>query len=79
MDIALALRTMVIPTFTNDTLYDYRGEVPRREWVVHLQAGAGIVADSNPELEYQETVNKSMAMARAIDLAETAFKPEEQV
>lgn len=76
MDIALALRTMVIPTFAHDTLYDYRGEIPRREWVVHLQAGAGIVADSNPELEYQETVNKSMAMARAIDLAETAFRPD---
>ena len=50
-------------------------EPPRakREWVIHLQAGAGIVADSNPESEYQETVNKAAALGRAIDLAEEAF------
>ncbi len=34
---------------------------------VYLQAGAGIVADSVPEMEYQETVNKSKAMVRAIE------------
>ena len=38
---ALALRTMVIPTAADDTLYSYAGPRPRREWVVHLQAGAG--------------------------------------
>jgi anthranilate synthase component 1 len=37
---------------------------------VHLQAGAGIVADSNPTAEWQETVNKAMAVRRAIELAE---------
>ena len=73
MDMALALRTMVIPTKSEDTLYDYSGDVPRREWNVHLQAGAGIVADSVPENEYQETVNKSNALNRAIDLAERCF------
>ena len=36
-----------------------------------VQAGAGIVADSEPATEYQETVNKAAAMLRAIDLAET--------
>lgn len=36
-----------------------------------VQAGAGIVADSNPTAEYQETVNKASAMLRAIDAAET--------
>lgn len=36
-----------------------------------VQAGAGIVADSNPETEFQETVNKASAMLKAIDLAET--------
>jgi anthranilate synthase component 1 len=35
-----------------------------------IHAGAGIVADSNPENEYRETLNKASAMLRAIDLAE---------
>ncbi len=38
---------------------------------VSVQAGAGIVADSNPAAEYQETVNKASAMLRAIDLVES--------
>ncbi|MBI5950476.1 MAG: anthranilate synthase component I [Chloroflexi bacterium] len=38
---------------------------------VSVQAGAGIVADSNPTTEYQETVNKASAMLRAIDTAES--------
>jgi anthranilate synthase component 1 len=38
---------------------------------VSVQAGAGIVADSNPPTEFQETVNKASAMLRAIDLAES--------
>jgi anthranilate synthase component I len=37
---------------------------------VSVQAGAGIVADSNPANEYQETVNKASALLRAIDLVE---------
>jgi len=36
----------------------------------YIQAGAGIVADSIPEMEYRETLNKSKALLRAIDLAE---------
>jgi anthranilate synthase component 1 len=36
-----------------------------------VQAGAGIVADSDPSTEFQETVNKASAMLRAIDIAET--------
>jgi anthranilate synthase component 1 len=36
-----------------------------------VQAGAGIVADSNPTTEFQETVNKASAMLRAIEMAET--------
>ena len=35
-----------------------------------VQAGAGIVADSDPSTEFQETVNKASAMLRAIDMAE---------
>ncbi len=37
---------------------------------IHLQAGAGIVADSVPENEYQETINKAKGMLKAIALAE---------
>jgi anthranilate synthase component I len=36
-----------------------------------VQAGAGIVADSNPNTEFQETVNKATAMLKAIEIAET--------
>ncbi len=38
---------------------------------VSVQAGAGVVADSNPTSEFQETVNKASAMLRAIDVAES--------
>ena len=37
----------------------------------YVQAGAGIVADSVPETEYQETKNKARGMIKAISLAET--------
>lgn len=37
---------------------------------VYLQGGAGIVADSDPEREYQESMNKIEAMARAVEMAE---------
>jgi len=36
---------------------------------IYVQAGAGIVADSRPEREYQETVNKAQAMFKAIQRA----------
>ncbi|HDH05079.1 MAG TPA: anthranilate synthase component I [Nitrospirae bacterium] len=36
----------------------------------YIQAGAGIVADSDPEKEYTETVNKAKGMFRAIEMAE---------
>ena len=35
----------------------------------YIQAGAGIVADSEPESEYVETVNKARAMLQAIEMA----------
>lgn len=35
----------------------------------HVQAGAGIVADSDPSSEYEETVNKAMGVIRAVELA----------
>ncbi|MBW2244054.1 MAG: chorismate-binding protein, partial [Deltaproteobacteria bacterium] len=39
------------------------------EGEVHLQAGAGVVADSVPELEFLECNNKARAMVQAIDMA----------
>jgi anthranilate synthase component 1 len=36
----------------------------------YVQAGAGIVADSNPESEYQECLNKAQALLRAVELAQ---------
>ena len=41
-----------------------------REGRALVQAGAGIVADSVPEREYEETLNKALALLRAIELAE---------
>lgn len=67
MNIALALRTMVVPTKPRVNADG------KKEWKYFLQAGAGIVYESDPEAEYTETVNKAMAMHRAIDLAEKAF------
>jgi anthranilate synthase component I len=39
-----------------------------------VQVGAGIVADSVPELEFEETMNKGRAMLAAISLAEQQFR-----
>ena len=63
MDIAIALRTMVFPT----------AHWKDGTWTVHLQAGAGIVADSIPGVEFEDTVSKAAALSRAIELAEAAF------
>ena len=41
-----------------------------KDGTIHVQSGAGLVADSKPDAEYQETVNKASGMLKAIDLAE---------
>jgi anthranilate synthase component 1 len=41
-----------------------------KDGVAHVQAGGGIVYDSDPPTEYAETENKAMALLRAIDQAE---------
>jgi anthranilate synthase component 1 len=41
-----------------------------RGGVAYVQSGGGIVFDSQPETEYEETVSKAQAMLRAIDIAE---------
>ena len=40
-----------------------------QDHTLHLQAGAGIVADSDAQLEWQETMNKGRAMISAITQA----------
>jgi len=40
--------------------------------VAHIQAGGGIVADSTPEGEFDESVNKSKALLRALEAAHGA-------
>jgi anthranilate synthase component 1 len=45
------------------TLVFHRGQA-------HVQAGAGVVADSTPEGELQETLAKAEALCRAVDMAE---------
>ncbi len=43
--------------------------------VAHVEAAAGIVADSDPAFEYEETVNKAAAILRAVVAAERAAGP----
>ncbi|MDP7346778.1 MAG: anthranilate synthase component I [Phycisphaeraceae bacterium] len=66
MDMAIALRTMVVTPTEADC-------PDPTSWKVHIQAGGGIVADSDPDAEHQETLNKAAALAKAVDLAQRAF------
>ena len=58
-------------SFSNnmDTCINIRSVIMKNR-TAYIQAGAGIVADSVPSNEYQETVNKAKAMVRAIEMAE---------
>lgn len=101
MDMAIALRTMVItpavaadtlvsegfnpsgqgidPTVTEQKQCDGHAECGHDgsySWRVDIQVGAGIVADSDPDAEHQETLSKAAALTKAVDLAETAFARE---
>jgi anthranilate synthase component 1 len=40
------------------------------EGIAYVQAGAGVVADSRPEREFEETLEKAGAMFKAIEMAE---------
>jgi anthranilate synthase component 1 len=44
-----------------------------KDKVAYIQAGGGVVADSDPAAEYQETVNKAKAMMRAVEMAEAGL------
>lgn len=59
MDTCIALRTMVI------TPGSWSGE-----WTIDMQAGAGIVADSDPAAEYEETMNKAKALLAAVAIVD---------
>jgi anthranilate synthase component 1 len=41
-----------------------------KDQVLHIQAGAGVVADSDPRLEWKETMNKGRAIFKAVAMAE---------
>ncbi|WP_075692162.1 anthranilate synthase component I [Corynebacterium sphenisci] len=60
--------------------FDFRGNTDQaiairtglvKDGVVHVQAGGGIVADSDPDAEDEETRNKAAAVLRAVAAAET--------
>jgi len=55
-----------------DTCIAFRTAVVK-DGVAYIQAGGGLVADSVPANEYMETVHKSAAVQRAIDLAEAGL------
>ncbi|MHB1007046.1 MAG: anthranilate synthase component I [Chloroflexota bacterium] len=42
-----------------------------KDGIAYAQAGGGVVVDSDPEREYEETLNKAAALLKALDLAET--------
>jgi anthranilate synthase component 1 len=44
-----------------------------KDGVLHVQAGGGVVADSEPEAEWQETQNKAKALLRAAHMAESGL------
>ncbi len=43
-----------------------------KDGIAHIQAGAGLVADSDPEAEYAESLNKARALWQAKEMAESA-------
>jgi len=54
LNTAITIRTMIVKP-SKDGKYN-----------VYVQAGAGIVADSSPENEYQETINKAKGILKAL-------------
>jgi len=46
----------------------------QRNEKLYIQSGAGLVADSHPQAEYEETINKAKAMLRAVAMAEDIGK-----
>jgi anthranilate synthase component I len=40
---------------------------------IHIQSAGGVVADSSPSFEFEESLNKSKALRRAVELAESGL------
>ena len=59
MDFCITIRTFVLRELEEDGSFQ-----------LTIQAGAGIVADSDPDKEYEETLNKARGLRRAVELAE---------
>lgn len=55
LNTAITIRTMIVETLSGNENH-----------LVSVQAGAGLVADSEPEKEYQETLNKARGLLEAI-------------
>jgi anthranilate synthase component 1 len=68
MDTCIALRTMVV--MDNDQFVD----APAKRYRAYIQAGGGIVADSVPANEYEESINKARALLKAVEIAEGGFQ-----
>ncbi|MEK7307609.1 MAG: anthranilate synthase component I [Nitrospirota bacterium] len=62
MDMCITIRTIIFSASADQT--------GLKKQKAYIQAGAGIVADSDPEKEYVETVNKAKGMFKAIEMAE---------
>ena len=60
-----------------DTCIAIRTLVMRGQ-TVSIQAGAGIVADSEPQREYQETLSKAQALATAVQMAENTLTEQQE-
>lgn len=75
IDLALALTTIIFPTGSrHGIMYSYMNVNERKDyWTAHIQAGTGIVADTNPGDAQVELENKTAPLLRAIDLAESSF------
>ncbi|QOJ15916.1 MAG: anthranilate synthase component I [Planctomycetia bacterium] len=62
MDTCIALRTLVMRP------------LPDGRFIADAQAGAGVVADSVPDREYEETLNKAAGLLAAVGLAEDSLR-----
>ena len=60
---AITIRTMVVVPGDN------------KAWRVQVQAGAGVVADSQPTAEYEETLNKARGLLKALACLDGGSEP----
>ena len=66
LNTAITIRTMVVLPDDGAAPPPPPASSGPRPWRVQVQAGAGIVADSRPEAEFEETLNKARAMLKAL-------------